>query len=299
MASSEPSSEAATTAPKTEPSLDLNEEELDDLDGMDQASYLMQVLTRTIDLLDEFSAIDLNTVRPKQFDPQPPQIEETHDDLNMSETAAAEFSKQLEEKMAALMGSVDESPEMNREIQVLVQNLVGVTGVEKISGTQSAVAPADSSSSEQPFQQTIRRTMERIQASGEKAETAVVDEDPDDILSQMLKEMQNGGLDDATNEEGFSKMLMNMMEQLTNKEILYEPMKELHDKFPSWMREHGSSVGEDDLIRYREQKRLVGEIVGKFDEKGYSDSRPADREFIVERMQKASHSVPLMAPVRN
>ena len=292
MASSEPSSEAATTVPKTEPSLELNEEELDDLDGMDQASYWLQALIRTIDLLDEFSA--------NQFDPQPPQIqEETHDDLNMSETAAAEFSKQLEEQMAALMGSVDESPEMNQEIQALVQDLVGVTGVEKISETQSAVAPADSSSSSQPFQQTIRRTMERMQASGEKAETAVADEDPDDILAQMLKEMQNGGLDDATNEEGFSKMLMSMMEQLTNKEILYEPMKELHDKFPSWMREHGSSVGEDDLIRYREQKRLVGEIVGKFDEIGYSDSSPADREFIVERMQKASHSVPLMAPVRN
>lgn len=253
-----------------------------------------------IDLLDEFSAIDINTVRPKQFDPQPPQIqEETHDDLNMSETAAAEFSRQLEEQMAALMGSVDESPEMKREIQVLMEDWVGVTGVEKTSETQSAVAPADTSSSEQPFQETIRRTMERMQASGEKAETAVADEDPDDILAQMLKEMQNGGLDDATNEEGFSKMLMSMMEQLTNKEILYEPMKELHDKFPSWMREHGSSVGEADLIRYREQERLVGEIVGKFDEKGYSDSNPADREFIVERMQKASHSVPLLAPVKN
>ena len=217
----------------------------------------------------------------------------------MSETAAAEFSKQLEEQMAALMGSVDESPEMKRDNQVLMQDVVRVTCVEKTSETQSAVAPANSSCSEQPFQETIRRTMERVQASGEKAETAVADEDPDDILAQMLKEMQNGGLDDATTEEGFSKMLMSMMEQLTNKEILYEPMKELQDKFPSWMREHGSSVGETDLIRYREQERLVGEILGKFDEKGYSDSNPADREFIVERMQKASHSVPLMAPVRN
>ena len=59
----------------------------------------------------------------------------------------------------------------------------------------------------------------------------VKQEDPDDILAQMLMEMQNGSSDDASNEERFSKMLMNIMEQLTNKEILYKPVKELHDKF--------------------------------------------------------------------
>lgn len=36
MASSDPSSEAATAMRKDEVSIDLNEEELDDLDGMDQ-----------------------------------------------------------------------------------------------------------------------------------------------------------------------------------------------------------------------------------------------------------------------
>lgn len=239
-------------------------------------------------------------MRPKQIDPQPPRIqEETDDDLHESETAPAEFRKQLEVQMAALMGSVDESADVKRENLILLQDLVGVAGAEKPHEKNSAIAPTDTPSSEQPFQEAIRRTMERMHASGEKAESAVADEDPDDILAQMLKEMQSGGLDDATNEAGFSKILMSMMEQLTNKEILYEPMKELHDKFPSWMREHGSSAAEADLIRYREQERLVGEIVGKFDEKGYSDSDPAHREFIVERMQKASHSVPLIAPARN
>lgn len=258
------------------------------------------MLIKIVDLLDEFSATDINTARPRQLDPQPSHIQEdSHDDLNMSETAAAEFSKQLEEQMAALMGSEDESLEMKREIRILMQDLVGVTDVEKAPEKNPADPPTDTLRSEQPFQETIRRTMERMQASGEKAETASASEDPDDILAQMLREMQNSGSDDASNEEGFSKMLMNMMEQLTNKEILYEPMKELHDKFPSWMREHGSSVEEADLVRYREQERLVGEIVGKFDEKGYTDSDPADREFIVERMHKASFSVPLMAPVRN
>lgn len=37
MASSDPSSETAAAVPKTELPLDLDEEELDDLDGMHQA----------------------------------------------------------------------------------------------------------------------------------------------------------------------------------------------------------------------------------------------------------------------
>jgi len=57
-------------------------------------------------------------------------------------------------------------------------------------------------------------------------------------------------------------MLLGMMEQLTNKDILYEPMKELNDKFPAWMVEHRDKVPEADLKRYEEQQRLVKEIVG-------------------------------------
>ena len=151
----------------------------------------------------------------------------------MSETAAAEFSRQLEEQMEALMGSDNESQEMNREIRNLMQDLVGVTDLEKAAETTPAAPPTDTSRSEQPFQETIRRTIKRMQASGENAKTATAFEDPDDILAQMLMEMPNGGCDDVSNEERFSKMLMNTMEQLKNKENLYEPVKELHDKFPS------------------------------------------------------------------
>jgi len=82
-----------------------------------------------------------------------------------------------------------------------------------------------------------------------------------------------------------------MMTQLTNKEILYEPMKELHDKFPAWMakQEGGKGeVGKEDMARYVEQQRLVGEIVARFETKGYRDENEGDREYIVERMQKVS-----------
>ena len=81
-----------------------------------------------------------------------------------------------------------------------------------------------------------------------------------------------------------------MMSQLTNKEILYEPMKELYDKFPAWLEENRSKTGKEDLARYEEQHAMVKQIVERFEKKGYSDDNEDDREYIVERMQKVSNA---------
>ena len=189
--------------------------------------------------------------------------------------------------MAALLGSVDETPEMKKEIEAMMRDLGAAADPGPLMNSEIAFANKTSpsvnpSGGGDAFQETIRKTMNRMQNSGEQA-TA---EDTDDIMTQMLKEMQADGLAGAGGEEDFSKMLLSMMEQLTNKDILYEPMKELNDKFPAWMCKNKDSTKTEDLTRYQEQQRLVGEIVGKFEEKAYSDATAADREFIVERMQK-------------
>lgn len=104
-------------------------------------------------------------------------------------------------------------------------------------------------------------------------------------MAEMLKQLGGEG---GGSEEDFSKMLMGMMEQLTNKEILYEPMKELNEKFPEWLEKNKAATSAEDLKRYEEQQGLVKEIVAKFEESTYSDSNATDREYIVERMQKVS-----------
>jgi len=239
------------------------------------------------ELLDEFSATKVDTVQEGIPDGQ----NLGHSNSDTPDAAATEFSKQLQEQMAALMGKVDESPEMRQEIEAMMQELgaatdPGPSSKPKVQSETKSTTIDTTTKAEESFQKTIRKTMERIQTSGEQATAAATSEDSEDILAQMLKEMQSGGLEGPENEEDFSTMLMGMMEQLTNKDILYEPMKELNNKFPAWMSKNKDTVEQDNLRRYENQQRLVGEIVGKFEEKGYSDSHPADREYIVERMQQ-------------
>lgn len=106
------------------------------------------------------------------------------------------------------------------------------------------------------------------------------------MLSEFMKQMQSGGLGGPGGEEDLTKMLVGMMEELTNKEILYEPMKELNDKFPAWMEANRATTSADDLKRYDEQQVIVREIVTRFEQPSYTDTTPEDREYIVDRMQK-------------
>lgn len=189
--------------------------------------------------------------------------------------------------MAALMGEVDETPQMKQEIEAMMQELGTVADPGEAGGQNNDARASGPSSTEKPFQAKIRKTVERMQVSGEQANMAGASDDPDNIIAQLLQEMQGGGgFEGGENEEEFSNMLTGMMEQLTNRDILFEPMKELHEKFPEWMTNNRESTDKHDLKRYEDQQRLVGEIIGKFNEKGYSDSNSTDREFIVERMQQ-------------
>lgn len=124
--------------------------------------------------------------------------------------------------------------------------------------------------------------MSRLQESGETITTEVADAESEDFLAEMLKQM--GGIGDS--EEDFSKMLLGMMEQLTNKDILYEPMRELADKYPEWLQTNESKLPPAEFQKYSEQFEYVKEICAKFEETSYSDASPTDREYIVEKMQK-------------
>lgn len=158
-------------------------------------------------------------------------------------------------------------------------------------GPTGSDATKSSAGGEASFQETIKRTMERMQNSGDQATAAATSGSEDDFMSEILKQLSSGDMNAEGSEEEFSKMLMGMMEQLTNKEILYEPMKELSEKFPQWLEKNRATTPAEDLKRYEDQRTLATEIIAKFEESTYADSNAADREYIVERMQKVSSLV--------
>jgi peroxin-19 len=135
------------------------------------------------------------------------------------------------------------------------------------------------------FEDTIRRTMARMEASDANATEAThtSSTEEEDMLAKLLKAVESGGGDG--DEGDMSKMFVGMMEQLTNKDMLYEPMKELDGKFPEYLKKNGSKIPAADFTRYSNQQRIVKNIVNKFEERGYSDEDAGCRAYIWERMQ--------------
>ncbi len=246
-------------------------------------------------------------------DPAPKTMEETHGLGDMDALSEEDFAKHLQDGMAELLGGMDGNPQLASEFESMMKNLTSGAGMEGLEGLipQPGAAPAlqapkpsvpsasapektKAPASEESFQDTIKKLQEKIAASGDQATAAAQEEPTDDILAELMKQMGAGSLDGEGGEEDFSKMLLGMMEQLTNKEILYTPMKELDDKYPEWMEKNAKTTPEEDLKRYRDIQRIVKEIVGKFEESTYKDSNVADREYIVERMQLVSHTICLL-----
>jgi len=209
-----------------------------------------------------------------------------------------DFAKQLQEGMAEMLGGIENSAGMKDEFEKIFKEIAAAAGSEDLptppapktnaaSASTSSALPTFGNPKEPDFQETIRRTMERMAVSGEQATAAATEAGSDDFLADLLKSMSQAGGADGSEEE-FSKLLLGMMEQLTNKDVLYEPMKELSDKFPEWMEKNKDKVSAEELQRYEEQQTLAREIVVKFEEPTFSDANAKDREYIVDRMQKVS-----------
>ena len=243
-------------------------------------------------------------------------------DPDVPTQAEDDFAHELQAGMASMLKELEQNPDMAKQFEQMMAQLGGAgilpgtetggahtgdvikparppppmtnkAGEAKAAPTStktSAPASTAPSQADSDFQSTIRKTMDRMKASSDSATTAATpdsDSDPEEMIANLLKEMQaaNGG-PDGEGDDAFGKMLLGMMEQLTNKEILYEPMKELDQKFPGWLEEKRGGLKVEDRERYEVQRGLVREIVGRFEREGYSDGNAEDREFIVEKMQK-------------
>ncbi|GKZ34738.1 peroxisome chaperone and import receptor [Aspergillus brasiliensis] len=161
------------------------------------------------------------------------------------------------------------------------------------SSSAAASAPptgAGNTAAPETFNDTIQRTIERMKESGDKATAAASEDDmSDDLVAQLIKAIEAGASSGEGGDEGdLTKMFMGMMEQLSNKEILYEPIKELDTKFGPWIKENKGkgTVSDEDMARYERQAGVVRQIVSKFEEKGYSDEDPKCREYVWEKMQE-------------
>jgi len=114
-----------------------------------------------------------------------------------------------------------------------------------------------------------------------KADSGSSNSELESLLSELGK-MGEGGEGD----EDLQGILETMMSQLMSKEVLYEPLKELHDKFPAYLTENAMKLSAEDKKRYESQQECVKKIITIFEAPKYSEEDPEQGIKVVTLMNE-------------
>lgn len=215
------------------------------------------------DLLDEFD--DQKLSKPPVSD----------SDANTTETKKAtadplndEFTHNIEELIKDLN---IEDPEAKVQFEQLVKQF-----------EESHKDEAKRATDPQNFDNVMKETMERLKKSGDNIDEQLKNDpsgaNPEDMLTQLLAGLGNGEGGDG--DFDMSKLLADMLEQLSSKDVLYEPIKDLNDKFPEYLKEKKGQIPDDEHEKYQQQYEVTNQILAVFDAADYDSENLEKREQV-------------------
>lgn len=229
--------------------------------------------------------------------------EETEDQLN------ERFARELAEGMEALMKGVnpeslpaaDQSQteaeglpneeEMMRQFEQMMADMGfgGAAPPGNSTASASGSGPTASGSKQGPavppanFQDAIKSTMSRLRESDQTATSNATQANEMDF-EKLMEAL--GNVSGAEGEEGVAAMLENMMSELMGKEVLYEPLKELRDKYPAYLANPPAQLSTEDRSRYEEQQKIVIEVVATFEDPKFDNGTEAEKAELKSKVQK-------------
>lgn len=216
-----------------------------------------------------------------------------------------DFSKDLESNFKELLEEIQVTdPELKDNLANFLNELNGKGDLSKYSdllnggvgtnggGETDTGATTDNKNSESAstptpdFKNVISETMSRIKTSGDKVDKQIKEEQPDELLSQLLNSLDLGDLNLSENGENggdLSNILNDMLLQLSSKKVLYEPLNDLNSKFPTWIE---NNLNDSNIESYQKQYKVVNSIINKFNDDNYDDSNTEDKKFITEKLDE-------------
>ncbi|CUS20261.1 LAQU0S01e02630g1_1 [Lachancea quebecensis] len=208
---------------------------------------------------------------------------------NNPETAST--IEDLQSEFAKLLQDGDDSEENKKTVENFKQllNVLGEAGSGDSTNTtgnsqaadvhaSNGVPSTNTNGKDAGFKDIVSNTLDRLKENSTKVDSNLMEEkkkgNSDDILSQLLGQLVEG---DADDEEGVENAIKSMLNQMSAKEVLYHPMKEMHVEYTQWM-DANSELEEhaDKMPVYRQQFELVGRIVTIYECDDYEDNKYRD-----------------------
>lgn len=244
-------------------------------------------------------------------------IENTDNDLDaLLDDALEDFSKP-QAKPKTEQAKANPQQMNNPDGDVLFENLIGDDSLlEMTSGLnnvleQMANADPTMMAEFQKFQESampsegtgeaafgidenIAKTMEELTKNLQGLETG------DNIsMEEMMRQAQQelGNTSDQTppTADSFMGMMQGMMDNLLSKEMLYPSLKEIDDKYPSWLTENKEKISSEEFTKYNDQQKIVHKLCLLFENEKETDAedlkkqRSAKVVDLMQKMQRYGH----------
>ncbi|KAG0670874.1 Peroxisome chaperone and import receptor [Maudiozyma exigua] len=249
-------------------------EEYDDLDDLliDEDPRTLDTTELKIGKNDDSSKNEAatSTTIPKGEVGKDTEVEKMMTDLQ------AEFAGLLKQQENTDISDGSVSNEAIDNFNQLLGSLGQATTTDEDSKKDSSSKAGD----ETDFKNVIASTLDRLKESGSNIDTNLKEESAsgpgsDDVLSQLLNQLVNDNSDNGDidfNEDGMDNAILNILNQMSSKEVLYAPMKEMQDDFVKWFDENGNDEKHKDKIDiYRKQQSLVQELVSLYEREDYDN----------------------------
>ena len=108
----------------------------------------------------------------------------------------------------------------------------------------------------------------------------------EEMFSSLLGALSsgNGAEEDLFADGKFDSLMDNIVSEMVSKDILHEPLKDLHSKYPKWLQDNPKH---SKLDTYKQQERLLTEIIAIFECPTYNEQKERSKvEALVDRLQE-------------
>ncbi|CEI95362.1 hypothetical protein RMCBS344292_09551 [Rhizopus microsporus] len=187
-----------------------------------------------------------------------------------------EFAKQLAAGMENLMGQFGQEDDMKEAFEKVWASFDNNNTPDK-----TREAATSSSKTPQSFQEAIGKTMNKLKDSSKEIDSTIAEDSEDAFMAELMKQMESL----ADNGE-FENVLEGMMSQLMSKELLYEPMKDLAQKYPDWLEKNKDKTDNKEYEKYKEQYSICQNIVATYELPDFDEKNEAQAKKIMDLMTK-------------
>ncbi len=135
----------------------------------------------------------------------------------------------------------------------------------------------------EPSEMEVERMMQKL-LSLQKGSNPKDKED--EMLSSLLGALSSGqGAEEDLFADGkFDSLMDNIVSEMISKEILHEPLKDLHSKYPKWLEENSKH---SNYNNYKKQHALLTEIITIFECSSYDEQKERGKvEALVDKLQE-------------